>query len=194
MLLVAIVLLASAAPLPPAARLPLQRGIEALDKNELEAARTNFEQASKMVPRNASVWLLLAQTYARLKNAPLAAAAALKAETFGSTDSEIVHGLIHFYVETQPDLVRAVKLETACVSRNPKDAGKAAELRTMLGNEYVQKKEWANAVEQMTAALQLTPRDESAHFRLAQLYLFQQKFDPAFSVLENAQKQFPSSA
>jgi tetratricopeptide (TPR) repeat protein len=201
----------------------IQEGVAALERNDLVAAQAAFEKATRLAPKDAGAWLLLAQTYARRKNLAPAIAAARKAEALGLADPRILQGLANFYSTSSPNLPKAAELGARYAERAPEDktawrrlaafcleagltdqavaAGTrglsvddGAELRSILGNAYARRGDWSNAAGQMTEALKLNPYNEDAHFQLAQLYLRQQDFPAAAGVLQNARKIFDRSA
>jgi tetratricopeptide (TPR) repeat protein len=201
----------------------VQAGSEALAKGDVDGARTILEQATRTEPRNARAWLLLAQTYANQKNKAAALAAAAKAESLAPHDPYILQGLANFYAVSVPDLPKAAgfgaryaqtapedrtawkRLAAFCVQANLPDAAIAAglkalpndnsaELHSILGQAYVERKEWPNATRHLSEAVKLNPYDEGTHFRLAQSYLLQQDFPDAARVLEAARKTFDKSA
>ena len=73
-----------------------REGVVALNRGDFPAAQTQLEAASRLHPRDARVWLALAQTYAQLHEQPLARKAAGTAEELGG-DPGILHGLSLFY-------------------------------------------------------------------------------------------------
>lgn len=221
-MLLALLILVSAAA-GPLGQASLQAGSEALAKGDLDRARTIFEQATRAEPRNAGAWLLLAQTYAKQQNKEAALKAAGKAESLEPQDPRILQGLANFYAVTVPDLPKAARfgaryaerapqdrtawarLAAFCLQANlPKEAIAAglkalpndnnAELHSILGQAYLQRKDWPNATAHLAEVVKLNPYDEAAHFRLAQSYLLQQDFPDAVRILEAARKTFDKSA
>ena len=77
----------------------LQRGLLALQHGDLAQARSAFEEVTKEEPQNAYAWVSLAETYTRLKQPAAAAGAAAKAETFGSDNPVISHGLAMYFAK-----------------------------------------------------------------------------------------------
>jgi Flp pilus assembly protein TadD len=78
----------------------LQRGLIALEHGDLAQAKSAFEAAAKLEPRNAYAWVSLAETYARLRQAAAADTAAGKAETFGADNPAISHALAMYFTKT----------------------------------------------------------------------------------------------
>lgn len=200
----------------------LQAGAAALGKGDLAGAQANLEEAARLSPNDANVWLLLAQTYARQNNQKSALAAAQKAEALGAEDPRVLQGLANLYAGPIPDPPKAASLGARYAERRPEDrtawrrlagyclanglpdqaveaatrglkSDNSAELHGLLGRAYVARKEWDKAVAELAEAVKLSPYDEEAHFRLAQAYLVQQDFVGATTVLENARKIFDKS-
>jgi tetratricopeptide (TPR) repeat protein len=67
------------------------------------------------------------------------------------------------------------------------------DVRKALGTAYAQRKDWGNAAKQFTAAIALDRYDEDTHFRLSQVYLYQQDFASAVQSLETARRVFDKS-
>jgi tetratricopeptide (TPR) repeat protein len=176
----------------------------------------------RQAPSDARGWLSLARTYAGQKDSKSALEAAARAEALGSEDPAVLHELARFYAEVQSDFAKAAALESRYAEKTPEDraawprvaglyleagdtagavaaaerglrAGGTAELHSVLGRAYAQRREWAKAVAELTEALRLDPYSEDAHFRLAQVHLVQQDFPAALRVLENSRKFFDKS-
>lgn len=219
-MLATLFLLAAAA--TPQFQARIQEGMAALEQNNLVKARTSFEQATRLAPRDPSAWLMLAQTCARQKNEKDALAAARKSETLGGSNPQILQGLANFYATLVPDLPKAAALGQRYAELSPRDAtawrrlaqfcldaglidqaiaagtralatGRGAETHTVLGSAYLARKDWSKATAELGEALKLNLYDEGAHFRLAQAHLIAQDFPGAISVLLNARKTFDKS-
>jgi tetratricopeptide (TPR) repeat protein len=87
----------------------LRRGLIALQNNNLAEAKQSLEEASRLQPANPKVWIALAQTYLRCKEAGQANAAAKRAEALAGNDAIIQHGLAIFYAETG-DIAKAAEM------------------------------------------------------------------------------------
>lgn len=74
-------------------------GLLALQRNDLAAARTSLEAASKLAPRNGRVWVALSQTYWKLNENSRADAAAARAETLVAGDPVVLSSLVIYYGE-----------------------------------------------------------------------------------------------
>ncbi len=96
-------------------------GLLALQRNDLVAARTNLEVASKLAPRNGRVWVALSQTYWKLKDNGRADAAAAKAETLAPADPVVQSSLAIYYDEAGRSL-KAAEAQARYAGLVPQDA------------------------------------------------------------------------
>lgn len=95
-------------------------GLLALQRNDLAAAQTNLEAASKLDPSNGRVWVALSQTYRKLKDNTRADAAASQAETLGQRDGVVQSTLVLYYSEGgQP--VKAAEAQARYAALVPQD-------------------------------------------------------------------------
>jgi tetratricopeptide (TPR) repeat protein len=199
-----------------------QAGITAVKQNDLPGAQANFEEVLRLDPKHVGAWLLLAQTYAKLKKPDSALAAARKAEEFGGEDPDTLQALANLYSGLVPDPAKAAELGTRYAEKRPQDrtawrrlaafclqsgqtecairAGvrglkddNSAALHGILGQAYTARKQWAEARGEFEEAVKLNPYDDDLHFRLAQVYLLQEDWPGAVRVLENAHKYFDKS-
>jgi tetratricopeptide (TPR) repeat protein len=83
---------------------PFRTGLIALERGDLQSARSNLEQASKLAPRDGRVWVALSQAYWRLHQNTAAEDAANKAATFAPEDPVVLHSLAIYYAETNQTL------------------------------------------------------------------------------------------
>ncbi|HEV1284983.1 MAG TPA: tetratricopeptide repeat protein [Bryobacteraceae bacterium] len=86
---------------------PFRTGLIALERGDLQSARSNLEQASKLAPRDGRVWVALSQAYWRLHQNTAAEDAANKAATFAPEDPVVLHSLAIYYAETNQTLKAA---------------------------------------------------------------------------------------
>jgi tetratricopeptide (TPR) repeat protein len=98
-------------------------GLIALERGDLESARTNLEQASRIAPRDGRVWVALSQTYWRLHKTAEAEDAAGKAASYAPEDPVVLHGLAIYYAETN-QMLKAARSE----AKVPNARDHAAEL------------------------------------------------------------------
>src|SRR6266404_5546346 len=120
-------------------------GLIALNQNDLAAAESQLESASRLQPRDARVWLALAQTYWKLHKPELAKQAATRAEDF-TTDDAILRGLAIYYSETA-DYSKAAGLLRAAIRRNPYSESYYFEL----GQLYLNQQNFAAALETLNS-------------------------------------------
>jgi tetratricopeptide (TPR) repeat protein len=200
----------------------IQAGVAASDRGDLVGAQAKFEEATRVAADNAGAWLLLAQVQAKRSDVPGAVASAQKAEKLAGNDPDVLRGLAHFYEVLHRDPAKAAGLAARYAEAAPQDltawrraaglylevgdadraiaaatrglkSDPGAELHSLLGRAYLARKDFANAAAELKRALDLNPYDEQAHFRLAQVHLFQQDFVSAIRVLENARTIFDKS-
>ena len=193
-------------------------GLLALNNNDLVQAESQLETASKLQPRNARVWLALAQTYWKLHKLPAAQTAAKKSEAL-ATEPAIFEGLALYYsevanylkaaelearyAETVPDALpraadlylRSGKAKAAIeLARKGLAVNDRAELRDLIGKAYEADGDLAHAIPEFQAAIQKNRFDEGFYFDLAQAQLQQQNFAGALETLDTGRKYFDKSA
>ncbi len=192
-------------------------GLAALNDNRLAVAESRLQSAAKLQPRNARVWLALAQTYSKLNRRQAAQTAARNAETFAK-EPFIFHGLAIYYSAAE-DFGKAAELEArysesvpdalpAAVSlylragkpkpaidlaRRGLAAHDSAELHHVLGKAYEADSNPAQATAEFQTAIQRSRYDESFYFDLAQLQLKQQAFAAALETLNAGREYFDKS-
>ncbi len=200
----------------------LRGGLEALQKNDLKAARERLEEASKLKPRDGKVLLGLARTYWRLNLPDLARAAADKAESYDGENAVVLHGLAYFYSEAG-DPGRAAPLEARYADMIPDDteslpraaslylqagepkpaielARKAlarqdrASVHSLLGQAYEMDGRIESAEAEMQAAIRTDAYQETYYFDLGRLYLLHENAARAAAVFEDGRKVFARSA
>ena len=183
-LLLSLVLLAAA---PPSFEANMREGMAALQRNDLPVAQQSLEQAVRVQPSSGAAWFLLAQTYARRDNMKSALPAAQRASQNAGKDPTILYNLAVFYRDAEmPDASIAHAKRVLALEDS-------ADVRTLLGKAYAQKKDWPDAVAQFREALRLTPYSEEPIFNLAQAFLQAQDFAAAAEVLETGRKTFDKS-
>jgi tetratricopeptide (TPR) repeat protein len=134
-------------------------GLVALNQNQLTVAQAQLEQASQLEPRDARVWLALAQTYRRLHKLTAAQAAAAKTEALAS-DSAILQGLALYYSEAA-DYRKAAELLRAAIRRSPFTESYYFDLAQL----YLKRQDFAVALETLDAGRKNF--DKSAQLELA---------------------------
>lgn len=197
-------------------------GLIALDSHDLNVALASLKRASQLQPSHPQVWVALAQTYSRLNNRKLAAAAAGKAEELASDDPVILHGLALLHSQNG-NWGKAAVLESRYAARVPTDReapiravsfylqanqpkpaidfatkaltrDKRADLHNLLGKAYEANGQFDKTVLELQQAIRLAPTEESYVFDLAYVLLVHQNFDVAIQVLEAAKTRFSQSA
>ena len=193
-------------------------GLVALNRNDLPAAEARLEEASKLQPADARVWLALARTYWKLGKQPSAQTAARNAEV-NAREPGILHGLAIYYAEAS-DFERAADLEARYAETAPEAFGRAAqfallagrakdaamlakkaiaagdspELHNLLGKAYEVAGDLPAAIPELRAAVAGNRYEESYYADLVQVLLKQQKFESALEVLDAGRKVIAKSA
>ncbi|HUE00875.1 MAG TPA: tetratricopeptide repeat protein [Bryobacteraceae bacterium] len=200
----------------------LKAGLEALESNNLPAARAKLEEASKIQPQNAKALLGLAQTYWRLALPDMAHAAAARAQAADPENPIVLHGLAYFYSETG-EAAKAAPLEARYAEKTPRDpdalpraanlylqAGQAqpaielarqallqddrASVHDLLGRAYELQGAPEKAVPEMQAAIRLNRYEEAYYFDLGRLFLRHNNPAAAVQIFEDGRKIFARSA
>lgn len=198
-----------------------REGLLALNRNALRAARSHLEAAGKLQPRNARVWVALAQTYWKLEDRALSGKAAAQAEKLGGEDPAVLRSLALYYAG-RDEPARAAGFEARYAARAPEDraaparamgwyleAGQPgpaidlglrtpdweqrADIRNLLGKAYDASQNYAKALSELQAAVRLSPYEEDYHFDLARFLLRHHNFDAAVTVLKASQAIFARS-
>ncbi|MGH7936449.1 MAG: tetratricopeptide repeat protein, partial [Chthoniobacterales bacterium] len=134
--------------------------LEALNRNDLPAAETQLKAAAKVNPRDANVWLALAQTYLKLHKPEAANAAAEKAARLGSSDITTINALAYFYSETGDRKAAAAQFQKA-LQLKPYEETYYFEL----GRLYLQEQDFADALTTLKKGTRIF--DKSAQLELA---------------------------
>ena len=163
-------------------------GLNALNKNDLETAQAQLETASRLEPRQAEVWLALAQTYLKQHKADAADASATKAEQLGPENPVVLRGLALYFSE-RGSLEKAADIEARYASKS-KDAAAFAQAAAL----YAKAGKAQSGVPLLRKAIDLQPYEESYYFQLGQTLLQAQKFDAALATFQSGLKIFDKSA
>ena len=196
-------------------------GLNALEHNQLSAAQTQLETASRLRPGSPTVWLALAQTYRRLqKNEPFQAAVA-KAESLAGNDPVALHGLAFVYSEAG-NYAKAASFEARYAGLAPQDrdaipramnlylqAGKPqpaidlalpalakedrADLRSLVAQAYSLENNHAKAAEEMRRAITLNPYEEDYYIQAARESLMDKNPIIAIEIVGAGKKVFAES-
>jgi tetratricopeptide (TPR) repeat protein len=137
----------------------------ALNENNLTVAESQLEAASQLEPKDARVWLALAQTYRKLHKLPAAQEAAAKTEALTAGDSgvsapAILHALALYYSEAA-DYGKAAELLRAVIRRSPFNESYYFDLAQL----YLKRQDFAAALETLNSGRKNF--DKSAQLELA---------------------------
>jgi tetratricopeptide (TPR) repeat protein len=171
--------------------LQFQRHVEeaqtALERKDFSAAQRSLEQATRLDPKSAPAWFLLAQAYLAQGKPQAALSAAAKAGQFSGDNTTILYNLALFYLEANrpADAIAAGKRVLA--------REKTYEVRSLLARAYEASEDWPNAMAEYEEARRLSPYSEEAIFNLAQAHMKAQDFPRAIAVLLDGRKVFDKS-
>jgi len=98
----------------------LRAGLIALQRGDLDGARSNLETASRIEPRDGRVWVALSQTYWRLHKNSQAEEAARKAAALAPEDPAVLRSLAIYYSETN-QLLKAAGAQAKYAAKAPAD-------------------------------------------------------------------------
>jgi tetratricopeptide (TPR) repeat protein len=167
----------------------LRSGLVALEHGQLTEARAELEQASKLDPQNALVWVSLVRTYQRLKQAPLALTAAENAERNGAGNPIVAHALASYYADTG-EFARAARFEAEYAKSPAADSGASGRVAGL----YLNANDPQNALPFAEAAWSQAKNDPQVAFVYAQALLKVQDFTRAAGVLSGASAANPNNA
>ncbi len=134
-------------------------GLIALNRNDLATAESQLEAASRLEPRDARVWLALAQTYWKLNRSEASRAAAGKAEALAN-DPAILRALAVYYSGSGDRSKAAAALESV-IRRDPYREADYFDLAQV----YFQQQDFAAALNVLDAGRKNF--DKSAQLELA---------------------------
>src|SRR5207245_1245488 len=109
----------------------------------------SLEEASRLEPKDARVWLALAQTHQKSGHAQLAEQAAGRAQQLAPDDPLILHGLAIYYSQAGQPKATIEVAKKALASEN------SASLHNLLGKAYDQDGQAAQAVRELQQAVEL---------------------------------------
>ena len=175
---------------------PLRLGLRALEQKDFPSAVQYLEQATKTTPRDASIWILLAQARFAAGHADAGLEAATKAEAVGGGDPDIQHGLAFLYAELAHDYPKAALFETRYAHARPTDMSAWARVASL----YLKAGLPEQAIEPASRVFKQNPTPENAsllehaYFGVAQSQLLKQDFEAALITLEEARQVLKESA
>jgi len=121
MIAACLLLLAAAPVIAAAADDPLRDGLMALQRGDLDAARSDLETAGRLSPRDGRVWVALSQAYWRLHRVADAEEAAGRAAALAPEDPAVLQGLAIYYAETT-QLLKAAEAQAKYAAKVPANA------------------------------------------------------------------------
>jgi tetratricopeptide (TPR) repeat protein len=143
----------------------------ALQRGDLAEAREDFEQASRVDPRNPYVWSSLAETYLRLHDRDQAMSAANTAEKLGAGNPVAAHALVIFYFQYadallhQEKFTEAADLLTSALNKHPDDA----QLTIALGVARYGQRRFEDAITLFLETIKLAPEAEQPYIFLGKM-------------------------
>ncbi len=120
---------------PQSAAVLLKHALVALKQGQIQEARSDLEQASRLEPGNPYVWSALAEAYWRAKETRLASSAAKNAESTGGHNPVVCHALAMYYSESG-QFSRAAQMEgrfAGSANADPQALSRTAELYLKAG-------------------------------------------------------------
>lgn len=161
---------------------PLQRGLEALQRNDWKTAREALEPVSRSNPDDPRVWILLARANQKLGLAPEAESAASRAAKFDTSFTRQGLAIYHAEGGRVEEAAKWADRASAALS-----SGEHASLRNLIGK-------LAGSTTELKRAIELNPYQEAYRADLVQLLLTRQNFSYAVMELEASRKIFAASA
>jgi tetratricopeptide (TPR) repeat protein len=156
-------------------------GLIALQRGDLEAARTNLEAAVRATPEDARIQVALAQTYWKLHQTSEAEDAAGKAAAFGSGNAVVQQSLAVYYEETGQTLkaARAASLYSAKQPGNDAASQRAAELYFDAARKPLDAQKFTEAVTILEEGVARQPNSAQLELALGVAYYGLRRFDAA---------------
>jgi len=156
-------------------------GLLALQRNDLNSAETNLEAAAKLAPGNGRVWVALAQTYSKRKEAVKADAAAAKAEALGPRDPLVLNSLSIYYGESARPL-KSADAQARYSLLVPQDASareRAESLYFEAAQPLLQQGKFAEAIDIVGAGTKYLKNSAQLELALGVAYYGLRRFDDA---------------
>ncbi len=158
-----------------------RNGLTALQRGDLESARTNLEAASKLDPRDGRVWVALSQTYWKLHKDAEAEEAAARAAAVGPENPAVLQGLAIYYSETNRTLkaAQAAAKWSSKVPENREVRERAAELYFEAARLPLDQQKFAEAVVILKEGAARVPRSAQLELALGVANYGLRRFDDA---------------
>jgi len=159
----------------------LRAGLMALQRGDLDAARSNLEAASKLDPRDGRVWVALSQTYWRLHKDADADDAAGKAAALAPEDAAVQQGLAIYYSETRQTL-KAAQAQARYASKvpaNPAARDRAIELYFEAARPLLDQQKFAEGAAILREGAARLPRSAQLELALGVADYGLRRFDEA---------------
>jgi tetratricopeptide (TPR) repeat protein len=156
-------------------------GLINLQRGDLDAARTNLEEASRVAPRDGRVWVALSQAYWRLHQNAEAEQAAKNAASFASEDPAVLQGLSIYYSETNQTLKAAQVTAnwSAKVPENREVRERAVGLYFRAAQPLLDQQRFAEAVVILKEGVERLPRSAQLELALGVADYGLRRFDDA---------------
>jgi len=156
-------------------------GLLALQRNDLAAAAANLGTAAKLAPNNGRVWVALAQTYRKQKEAGKADAAAAKAAVLGTSDPLVLKTLAIYYAEAN-EIVKAADAQAQYSGLAPQDTAareKAESLYFEAAQPLLQQQKFSEAIPLLRRATERLAGSAQLELALGVAYYGLRRFDEA---------------
>jgi tetratricopeptide (TPR) repeat protein len=163
---------------PPGFDETYRAGLIALQHDQLDTAEQNLVAASQLQPKNARVWVALAQTYRKTHADPKALQAAANALRFGASDSAVLQTLVTYYLESG-DTLHAADIQARYESVQNDSSGRAAALYFEAAGPFLKDQKFAEALAILEAAHAKVKPNPQIELALGVTYYGLRRFDEA---------------
>jgi tetratricopeptide (TPR) repeat protein len=156
-------------------------GLLALQRNDLNVAETELGAAAKLEPNNGRVWVALARTYWKLKDAGKANDAALKAAALAGSDPLVLSTLAIYYSDSGQTL-KAAEAQARYAVAVPRDTAareKADSLYFEATQPLLQQEKFAEAIAILSEARGRLKNSAQLELALGVAYYGLRRFDDA---------------
>ena len=153
-------------------------GLLALQHDQLEAAEQKLVAASQLQPKNARVWVALAQTYRRTHADQKTLEAAANALRFGGNDAAVLQTLATYYSESG-DTLHAADIQARYESIQNDSSGRAAALYFEAAGPLLKEQKFAEALAILESAHAKVKPSAQIELALGVTYYGLRRFDEA---------------